>query len=216
MGNSLLSSAGPPYSNIFMGRLSADGEWSEVTQLGGDQEEQLGQVALDAAGNLTLVGSFSGSTLAVGSTTLSNAGPVGTSDIFVARRNAAGQWTLAVRAGGTSNDKALNVAPGANGTATVAGYFSSSTATLGPFTLSNADASAATTDVFVAQLDAAGAWVSALTAGGVDNQRVSALATDGRGGELLSAIRKGLASRLALLRSAQSALFTVWLGSLVA
>ena len=78
-------------------------------------------IALDAAGNQYITGSFSG-TLELGNATLVSAG---LQDIFVAKRNAAtGAWLWAVRAGGTSDDYGSGLAVDAAGNALVTGSFS--------------------------------------------------------------------------------------------
>ncbi|WP_100338020.1 T9SS type A sorting domain-containing protein [Hymenobacter chitinivorans] len=198
MGNVRFTDASTPFSNIFLGRLGMDGKWSEATSLGGPNTESIGQMALDAAGNVTVVGSFRSPKLTIGGTTLVNADPANTdtgysntSDIFVARRNTAGQWTQAVRAGGLGNEENPRLVLGANGAVTVAGSFSSPSLALGAFTLTNAAAPDPTADIFVAQLDAAGTWVSALGAGGADKQFVNALVADGRGGGVMVGYSQG-------------------------
>lgn len=51
-------------------------------------------LALDATGQVLVAGTFTGTTVTFGSTTLTNASPAAaTTDIFVARLSTAGQWT---------------------------------------------------------------------------------------------------------------------------
>ncbi|UOQ72965.1 hypothetical protein [Hymenobacter cellulosilyticus] len=123
----------------------------------------------DAAGNLVVAGSFGGS-LTLGSFTLTSAGK---RDIFVARLSPAGQWTQAVRAGGTGDDgaTALLLLPG--GELAVASSFENSL-TLGSSMLT----SAGKRDIFVARLSPAGQWTQAVRAGGSEDDGISALSLD--------------------------------------
>lgn len=134
--------------------------------------------AVDASGNVVVAGYFRG-TLTLGSFGLTSAGG---RDIFVARLSPAGVWQQAMRAGGTADDEAFAVALEPNGTAVVAGSFTSPTAGFGPTTLTNAGMN----DAFVARLNAAGAWVQAVRAGSPDGEGVKAVAVD-TGGQVVVA-----------------------------
>ena len=92
-------------------------------------------------------------------------------DVFVARLNAAGQWTQAVRAGGPYNNIVNSLTTDAAGNAVLSGSFGSHgqaapgippTATFGPITLT----STGDYDVFVARLSPGGQWLQAARAGG--------------------------------------------------
>ncbi len=77
-------------------------------------------IALDAAGNTVVVGSFYGS-ITLGSTTLTSAGY---SDIFVARISPSSQWLQATRAGGPGSDVASAAISDAAGNITLTGICS--------------------------------------------------------------------------------------------
>ncbi|GAB3574457.1 T9SS type B sorting domain-containing protein [Hymenobacter daeguensis] len=155
--------------NLVVAKIDAAGSYRWIatiagttTGIGGRNGIEGSSLALDAAGNIYVAGSFSSSTLTLGSITLTNAG--GT-DVFVARLDANGSWRSAVRAGGATNESLNGIALDANGNAYLAGRFNGTTR-IGSTTLS----SAGLDDLFVARLDANGAWAWAVQGGtgGVD------------------------------------------------
>jgi hypothetical protein len=185
LGSTTLSSAGG--SDGFVARLSPGGTWTQALRLGGSADDAVRGLALDAGGSACLVGEFNSPTVSVGAATLNNADASGsTADIFVARLDAGGSWTQATRAGGSANDYANAVGLAGDGTATVAGFFISSTASFGATTLSNADASGSSADVFVARLSSAGSWTQAVRAGGLSGDGAAALAVDAAGNAVVA------------------------------
>lgn len=149
-------------------------QWATVPLLSGTGHSLCPAVAVDAAGNTVVAGTFSG-TITLGSFTLST-GSASNSDIFVARLSPAGTWTQALRAGGTDYDYATALAVAPNGDVVVAGYFRSPTVVLGSTTLTNASTAAGTDDIFVARLSPAGTWIQAVQAGGPQSDGVHDLA----------------------------------------
>lgn len=171
-------------SDIFMARLAPNGNWLNAAAIGGPGTELATGLALDAAGNAYLCGSFSSATIGLGSTTLTNADP-NTSDAFTAKLTPAGTWLWAARAGGTGADRAQGIAVDASGLVYLTGGFGSSTAAFGSTTLLNAGASP-NLDIFVASLDASGAWRWATRAGGADGDGSSAVAVLPTGGVIVT------------------------------
>jgi len=167
----------------FIAKLSPSGTWTQAVQAGDIGGDYIRAVGLDAAGNSVVAGDFSGVTTKFGSTTLTNAEPGGTtSDLFVARLDATGTWTQAVRGGTAGIEYANALVVDANGQAVVAGSFYGATLSLGGITLTNANTSGnASGDVFVARLDATGTWTHAAQAGGVGDDYGASLACDAAG-----------------------------------
>ncbi len=128
-------------------------------------------VSSDAAGNVFVTGLFTGSTLTFGSTILSNADLTGnTCDIFIAKYDANGNILWAKSAGGTSPDYSYSVNADAGGNVYITGEFKSSTITFGSTTLTNADPSGNTFDIFIAKYDANGnvLWAKSATGTSTD------------------------------------------------
>jgi hypothetical protein len=163
-------------SDGFVAYLSAAGTWTQATRLNGVYAEALIDVALTAAGETVVLGSYSSPTLTLGGFTLSKSSTtVGDNDLFVARRDAAGTWTQAVTAGGPGIEEAHRMAVASNGDILVGGDFGGPTARFGALTLTNTDPSASSnpsvvnysSDAFVARLSPAGTWTEAVGVGGL-------------------------------------------------
>ncbi len=143
--------------------------WLDATSPGAGAGKS---TAVDAAGNTYVTGSFIG-TATFGAITLTSAGSF---DIFVAKRNPAGVWQWATRAGGSSDDSGNGVAVDGSGNVVVTGEFNSPTISFGATTLTNATGSG---DLFVAKLTPTGAWQWATGAGSSDDASGSSVAVDG-------------------------------------
>ncbi len=106
--------------------------------LGGVCILSTGGVVTDAAGNIYITSSFQKPSITMGSVTLTNTDPSGsTHDIFVAKYTPAGTLVWAKSAGGVSDDYAYGVALGAGGNIYVTGPFWSPSMTVGASTIAN-------------------------------------------------------------------------------
>ncbi len=166
--------------DLFVARLSANGTWLSALAIGGTGAEEMGGLALDAAGNVYVCGAFSSPALAFGGVVLANANPSpgtgpATTDLFAAKLAPTGTWQWATQAGSASDDRAAGIAVDATGRAYIAGGFGPGATAFGATSLTNAG-TANTLDVFVAALDASGAWRWAAQAGGTDGEAATALA----------------------------------------
>ncbi|RPD49317.1 T9SS C-terminal target domain-containing protein [Hymenobacter sediminis] len=183
-GTIVLNNANPSQysSDIYVARLSSAGTWTQALQAGGPGNDYAKGAGIDASGNAYVAGNFASPTLNFGTTVLTNADASGnTSDIFVARLSSANAWTMAARAGGSSNDYANALAVDGSGKASVGGLFQGLTSTFGAIALTNADPTGAKFDILVARLSSAGSWDLALRAGGVGDDYTNALALDASG-----------------------------------
>lgn len=160
----------------FVARLSAGGSWLSATAIVGQGTTTSDDVALDAAGNAYVCGSFAGASAIFGSTTLPNAA-ASTTDSYVAKLTPAGRWHWATRGGGPGPDRAQAVAVDGNGLVYLTGGFGGSAA-FGATTLASQGTAF---DVYVAALDATGAWRWATRAGGAAAEAGSDLVLDGTG-----------------------------------
>lgn len=176
-----------PSANAYVAKLDAGGTgWVWAVQggqtAGGSGGGEARALALDATGNIYVAGNFRSATARFGTAALVNASRATIeghypSDVFVAKLSGTGSWLWAQQGGGAVNESAAAVTVDAVGRVAVIGSFSqrvppvagaptsgyySPTATFGTTTLTSAGGS----DVFVAQLDAAGNYRGVTQAGG--------------------------------------------------
>jgi hypothetical protein len=143
------------------------------------------KVTTDAEGNGYVTGRFA-KQAHFGSFTLENNG---SSDVFVAKISAGGQWQWAVAAGSVQADRAAGIVVDTNGDVLIAGSFSEE-AHFGAL----AAQSKGGLDIFVARLSSTGKWLSVTTAGGPGQDQAFALALDSRHDAVVGGSFQGAAS----------------------
>lgn len=163
------------FSNIFVAKLDAAGAWQWVTQAGGRYRDSSNGIAIDPAGNAYVTGRITSNTLRFGTLALTKAD--NSSDLFVAKLDAAGTWQWAALGGGAGMDYGADIVlQGSN--LTVAGALGGPTALFGalpPVAVSGQ------TDAGVVQLDTNGQWRWALATGGAGNEAAVGVAAGPQG-----------------------------------
>ena len=154
-GDTTLTSPGS--SDVYIAKLDADGEYKWAKKAGGASPARGYDVTVLTNGSSIVTGYFY-SNATFGNTTLTSDGG---DDVFVTKLNADGEYQWATKAGGAEGDQGNSITVLADGASIVTGYFTGN-ATFGNTTLT----SAGDTDVFVAKLDAGGAYQWATKAGG--------------------------------------------------
>jgi len=102
-------------------------------QIGSAADEEITASSFDVStGSLYVAGTFSGSTLSVGSNTLNNAG---NTDVFIAKINAMGNIVWSMRMGGSGSDYISAIKTDSSGNIYACGYFFGGSFTAGPYTL---------------------------------------------------------------------------------
>ncbi|WP_437940317.1 hypothetical protein [Sorangium sp. So ce341] len=175
-GGGLRTSAGG--RDVFVARLSAGGDhlWSQ--RFGGTGEERGKAIgAFGPAGTIVVTGDFE-EAIDLGGGPLSSAGG---KDIFVAQLDASGGHVWSRRFGGADDQEVESITADGGGTSIITGSFAG-TMMFGDQVL----ASAGSTDVFAARLDALGnpAWSRRVGGGGPER---AASAARNVGGEVLIA-----------------------------
>lgn len=165
-----LESAGD--NDIFLAKLSPEGGALWAKRFGDEQTQQNAVVAVDAAGNILLAGSFSG-TVNLGGQDLESDGSY---DVFLAKLDPSGGHLWSRRFGNVEEQLGLAVTFDPSGNVLLAGYLDGA-ADFGGGPL----ASAGGDDVFLAKLDPGGNHLWSKRFGDADHQRVTAIATDAAG-----------------------------------
>ncbi len=154
-GSYILTSNG--WSDIFVAKLDANGNWLWATKAGGSNGDQGYGITIDDAGNSFVTGYFQG-IATFGSYSITTSGFY---DIFVAKMDANGNWQWATQAGGSEIDIGYGITIDDAGNSYVTGYFEE-TATFGSYSLT----SSGSWDIVVAKMNADGNWEWATKAGG--------------------------------------------------
>ncbi len=153
-------------TDSFLAKYDPSGNLIWAQRGGGSGTTTVAGLAIDAAGNLHLAGTFEG-TAQFGAHNLVSAGG---SDTFVAKFDPAGQSVWATRGGGSLSESCTGVAVDAAGAAVITGGFVG-TATFGATPLT----SAGLRDIFVARYDTSGNTLWAVRFGGSDVEEGSAV-----------------------------------------
>jgi len=170
----LMSNGG---QDVFVVSFDAMGRFQRARAFGGPGDDWTAGLASDAAGNLTLGGTYAGQ-LVVGATTLTSAGA---SDLFVIGLDAAYNPRFARSYGSVGEDFAFNIATNAAGDVAVVGQYSINgireELTLGGAPLVSRGGG----DAFVALFDAAGRHILSRSVGGTGRDLAADVQIDSRG-----------------------------------
>lgn len=136
-------------TDVFIGRVSPNGEWEWLRSAGGAGDDRAQALALAGSDTIWVAGEFR-NTATFGTASLVSAGG---SDFFLARIDTEGEWVQAWRGGGAGEDRALDVAADGAGHVWLAGH------ARGAINLAGTSRNAGPTgqdNLFVARLDAGG------------------------------------------------------------
>ncbi len=170
--------ASTSYTQAFVARIDGKGQWAWVRGATGDAGSCGQGVAVDSSGDAHITGTFSGSKANFGAVSLSSKG---SSNLFVARIDGKGTWRRANAATGSGTYyyyglTSAGIVVDSGGSAYITGIFEDK-ATFGTLTVT----SSGNEDVFVARLDAKGAWSWVASAGGKGQDGGDHLALDAAG-----------------------------------
>lgn len=181
-GNTLTSSGG---FDAFVTKLDgASGEHIWSRRLGGSDDQTVWSLAVDAEGNVVVVGEFLGQMSVGGGNTLTSAGGY---DIFVAKYDGVdGEHIWSRRFGNGEDQSARGVAVSKTGEVWVTGSMSG-TVDFGVGTLS----SAGSFDVFVLRLDSSGNPLQAKRFGDGEDQNGRAVTVDAGGNAVVTGDFRG-------------------------
>ncbi len=160
-------------NDIFMTKYSPNGKVLWAVNQGGGDADAASSVAIDAAGDVIMTGSFrtSGS-FGTGNNLTSS----GIDDIFISKLDPSGNVIWSKKAGGTDQDVALAITTDNLNNIYIAGYFKG--LLIFPGT-STSLTGAGGTDAFLAKYDSNGNLVWAKSAGGAGNDFAHGIALNG-------------------------------------
>jgi hypothetical protein len=155
-------------------------DWAWYREVRGSGIEEARDVAVDAAGNIYVVGSFNAASVAAGTTTLTNSGGPGTSEIFLLKYDRTGTLQWARQGNGSDEDFGMSVAVDGSGNVFITGWFQSATLSFGSISVNNYT-NTGFEDIFIAKYNASGTVQWAKAFGGTQQEYAYAIATDATG-----------------------------------
>ncbi len=97
-------------NEMFIVKYSPTGSALWASRVGGFLNDSGNSIALDTAGNVYVIGTFSSPVIVFGSTSLTNASPTSTDDIFILKYNSNGGKIWAKSMGGYKEDNGFSIA----------------------------------------------------------------------------------------------------------
>lgn len=177
-GGTTLTNSGPlGTGDIFVVKYNTAGFVVWAKKFGGTYDDFGQDVSMDSYKNVFISGYHYSTSISFGSSTLTNAGVVGSADVFIAKLDSAGNASWAKSFGGTAHDYGKSVVADLYGNVVVSGDFFSSPIAFGSDSLFTSGLSG-TSDVFIAQLGPAGNVLWSKKAGGDHNESATGVALD--------------------------------------
>jgi len=167
-----------PFGERFGAAYAQAPNWTWAKSANGTGNDNATSTSTDTAGNVYVTGTYYEASITFGATTLTNAGG---HDIFVVKYDAAGNVLWAKGAGGASNDEVRSNTTDVAGNVYITGYYNSISITFGATTLTNANNSTASADVFIVKYDTDGNVVWAKGAINTTNDVGNSATTDAAG-----------------------------------
>lgn len=152
--------------------------WQWAKGAGSTGSEAAMGSALDASGNLYVIGWYTSANITFGAITLTNPG-LYTADVFLVKYDAAGNALWAKTFGGIDGDLGNGIAVDAGGNIYITGWYTSASLTMDTYTLTNS--ATTTSDMFIAKLNTAGNTIWAKSIGGTSSERGYGIAVDASG-----------------------------------
>jgi hypothetical protein len=182
-GGGPLVAGGGSDNDIVLAKYDSNGDHQWSKRFGNAFNDVAGGLAVDPAGNVTMVGSFDKSvTFGEGDDHISN----GESDIFIARFDTTGKLAWAKTYGGDREDVGWGIAADAAGNTVMTGWFQN-TLDWGKTTLAPSK-SAGNKDVFAVKHDANGNIVWVQTWGDKDHDQGRGVVIDSKGEILVAGL----------------------------
>jgi beta-propeller repeat-containing protein len=180
---------------MFVAKYTPDGFLVWAVQTEGTESGTGHSIAVDAAGNSVVTGSFYGNTaFGMGETNETVLKSAGSSDIFIAKYAPNSSLIWAIQAGGTESDKGLGIAIGTSDNSVVTGHFRGSAIFGAGKPNETVLISSGSTDIFIAKYAPDGSLVWAAQAGGASSDDGNGIAIDSAGNSVVTGYFLGTAA----------------------
>ena len=158
--------------DIFVSKLDANGNFIWAKSMGGSGSgyDSGEAIAVDGNGNVYIVGIFENTADFDPGPDTYNLTSVGSGDGYISKLDANGNFVWAVSMGGTSHDKANDIALDKNGNVIITGFFMN-TVDFDPDAGTYNLTSAGIGDIFISELDSSGNFILAKAMGGTGDDQ---------------------------------------------
>jgi hypothetical protein len=154
-------------TDVFVTKLGWDGGYLWTRTFGGSDDDLSEGLAVDAAGNVYVVGIFRGLDVDFDPTTgVDTRSSNGSADVFLVRLEADGAYGWCATIGGNEFDHGKSVAVSVDSYLVVVGYFAGSAVDFDPTNGTDPHSAVGSSDVFVTRLALDGQYDWTVTAGG--------------------------------------------------
>lgn len=177
-GTNNLSSNGS--SDIFISKLDASGNFVWAKKIGGIGADKANSIHIDALGNIYITGFFSSTVDFDPGIGTSNLTSTGSTDIFILKLNASGNFVWAKKMGGSGADEAFDITLDNRGNIYSTGRFSS-TVDFDPGTSTSNLVSNGLYDIFILKLTPSGNYDWAKSIGGTTVEEAYGISVDTAG-----------------------------------
>ncbi len=187
-GTSYFTSAGD--WDIFIHKLSSEGEFVWAKQVGGSLWDHAYTVIVDSFGDISITGFYSGTVDFDPGDGTAFLTPIGARDIYILKLNNDGDYLWAKSMGGNTDDRGYGHGVDASGNVYIAGYFTG-TASFGPGLGTANLTSFGNEDIFIQKFDPDGDFLWVKQIGGTQAERAHRIAIDSDGNSYTTGIFKG-------------------------
>jgi hypothetical protein len=165
---------------LSKGAFSQAPDWAWISESKGTGAETGRDVAVDAAGNVYVVGTFDSPVFSAGSATFANSGTAGTGEVFLLKYDRTGALLWARRGSGSEEDVGMSVTTDGSGNVYITGWFQSPSITFGSLTVNNYTTSGFE-DIFVVKYNSSGTVMWAKAWGSTQQEFAYSIAADQAG-----------------------------------
>ncbi|HKR07077.1 MAG TPA: SBBP repeat-containing protein [Bacteroidia bacterium] len=166
--------------DIFISKSDASGNFLWAKQLGGLSLDKGNSITIDGSGNAISTGSFSETADFDPNAGTFNLTSAGSTDIFISKLDALGNFVWAKQLGGISNDDSYSIAVDGSGNVYTTGIFNG-TADFDPGAGTFNLTPEGNSDIFISKLNSSGNFLWAKQFGGTLNGYGGSIAVDGSG-----------------------------------
>ena len=178
-------------NDVFIKKMDINGVLIWAVSIGNTQDDYGHSIALDAAGNVYVTGTFEGTVDFDPGAGTANYTSNGLEDIFTLKLDANGNFVWANSFGGTMSDVSNSIALDGMDNVYTTGKFEG-TIDLDPSAGTSNFTSNGASDIFVQKLDAAGSFIWANSIGGTLGDNSQSIDTDAAGNVFITGLYQGM------------------------